>query len=143
MDIRDVIKGLALADVDVFAETRRRLRSEYINVLSTIVGVKEWSQSDDMFLDAMDIKVIQLFERAGRYNPSKPRDTHSSEPTAEELASTKGTVTEVAIAAANGTAKEAGTGAVAAALGGDTRARELQQRPREEQTAADRLRDRT
>lgn len=135
MDIRDVIKGLSASDIDLFADTRRKLRSVYINALSSVVGVGEWSQSDDMFLDAMDIKVIQLFERAGRYNQEKKRETHSGELTAEDLAASSGKVTEAANTAENGNAKEAGTGAVAAALGGDPAA--------VSRTAAERMRERS
>lgn len=70
-DIRDVLKGLDVEDRALYSETRTAMRKAYLNAHSKILTVEKYDASDDQFLDLIDIKIAQLFDRSGHFDNSQ------------------------------------------------------------------------
>lgn len=67
-DIRDVLKGLSIDDRALYTEVRTTMRRAYLYAHSKVLPIEKYEESDDNFLDLIDIKIAQLFDRAGTFN---------------------------------------------------------------------------
>lgn len=65
-DIREVLKALSPEDKTLWSQVRNNMRSVYLNAHNSIVGIAAWDQTDDAFIDLIDIKLALLFDRGGR-----------------------------------------------------------------------------
>lgn len=70
-DIRDVLNALEEKDAHLYRHVRTIMRSDYLNSVHEILGIRNYNQEDDAFLDLIDIKLAILFERAGKFNNAK------------------------------------------------------------------------
>lgn len=71
MDIREILKALAPEDKLLWSQFRTEMRRTYINAHSSTMGAQQWADSDDAFLDLIDIKLATLFDRCGKVNATK------------------------------------------------------------------------
>ena len=67
-DIRDVLKGLSVDDRAIYTEVRTTMRRAYLYAHSKVLPIEQYDAHDDNFLDLIDIKIAQLFDRAGTFN---------------------------------------------------------------------------
>ncbi len=67
-DIRDILKGLSADDRALYTEARTVMRRAYLSAHAKVLPIEQYEQSDDQFLDMIDIKIAQLFDRAGVFN---------------------------------------------------------------------------
>lgn len=87
-DIRDILKGLSVDDRAVYTEVRTTMRRAYLYAHSKILPIEQYNESDDNFLDLLDIKIAQLFDRAGTFNHTEGNlDTASAKTTEEAMQS--------------------------------------------------------
>lgn len=70
-DIREILKALGPEDKTLWQQCRTNMRSVYLNAHNSTVGIAGWRTDDDAFLDLIDIKLVTLFERAGRLESIK------------------------------------------------------------------------
>lgn len=70
-DIRDVLKGLDPDHRAIYTEVRTTMRRAYLYAHSKILPIEKYDENDDQFLDLLDIKIAQLFDRAGTFNHSE------------------------------------------------------------------------
>ena len=70
-DIRDVLKGLSPDDRAIYTEVRTTMRRAYLYAHSKTLPIEKYEQSDDNFLDLIDIKIAQLFDRSGKFDHSE------------------------------------------------------------------------
>lgn len=70
-DIREVLNALEEKDRHLYAYIRTAMRSTYLSAVSDVIGIQQYSQEDDAFMDLIDIKLAILFERAGKFNNAK------------------------------------------------------------------------
>lgn len=70
-DIRDVLKGLSPDDRALYSEVRTVMRRAYLYAHSKVLPISQYEESDDQFLDWLDIKIAQLFDRSGTFNHSE------------------------------------------------------------------------
>src|SRR5229473_3339209 len=66
MDIRQLYKSLSIEDRGVYQSIRTDMRKVYLNAHTNIIGMDKWNSNDDYFLDLVDLKVAELFDRVGR-----------------------------------------------------------------------------
>lgn len=81
-DIRDILKGLDDNSRAVYTEVRTTMRRAYLYAHSKTLPIEHYNEQDDQFLDLIDIKIAQLFDRAGVFNHS---DGHLASDTAKEI----------------------------------------------------------
>lgn len=67
-DIREVLKGLDPDHRAIYTEVRTAMRRAYLYAHSKILPIEQYEEADDYFLDLIDIKIAQLFDRAGTFN---------------------------------------------------------------------------
>lgn len=67
-DIRDILKGLSPEFAAIYAETRTNMRRAYLYAHSKLLPIEQYEIADDAFLDLMDIKIAELFDRSGSFN---------------------------------------------------------------------------
>lgn len=67
-DIRDILKGLDKTHRAVYTEVRTTMRRAYLYAHSKTLPIEDYNEQDDNFLDLLDIKIAQLFDRAGTFN---------------------------------------------------------------------------
>lgn len=72
MDIRALYKSLSPEDRTVYQSIRTDMRKVYLNAHTNIVGMNNWDNSDDAYLDLIDIKLAMLFDRAGHIEGVEP-----------------------------------------------------------------------
>lgn len=70
-DIRDVLKGLSPEFAAIYTEVRTTMRRAYLYAHSKTLPIEQYEEQDDQFLDLIDIKVAQLFDRSGSFDHSK------------------------------------------------------------------------
>lgn len=70
-DIREVIKALDTDDKANWLHHRTEMRRSFIQAHNTTVGIANWTEEDDAFLDLIDIKLALLFDRSGRMDQDK------------------------------------------------------------------------
>ena len=97
MDIREILKALAPEDRELWSQFRTEMRRTYINAHNSTMGTQKWDSSDDAFLDMLDIKLANLFDRCGKVNA--PKDIIGK----EDVAEVEKTIQEVSF---NGSLKE-------------------------------------
>lgn len=66
MDIRALYKSLSPEDRIIYQQIRSDFRKIYLNAHNNIVGMDKWSMDDDYFLDLLDIKIAEMFDRMGK-----------------------------------------------------------------------------
>lgn len=71
MDIREILAAIDDKDKQLWSSCRTQMRKVYIAAHSKIIGVADWSDVDDAFLDLIDIQLAQLFDRSGRLNTTR------------------------------------------------------------------------
>lgn len=67
-DIRDILRGLDETHRAVYIETRTNMRRAYLAAHAAILPISQYDQSDDRFLDFIDLSIAMLFDRAGTFN---------------------------------------------------------------------------
>lgn len=67
-DIREVLKGLSAEDRALYSEVRTQMRRAYLSAHAKLLPIEQYEQSDDAFLDLLDIRIAMLFDRAGVFN---------------------------------------------------------------------------
>lgn len=65
-DIREVLNALDTDDKANWLHHRTEMRRSFIQAHNTTVGIAQWTEEDDAFLDFIDIKLALLFDRSGR-----------------------------------------------------------------------------
>lgn len=70
-DIRDLLKGLTPEFAAIYTEVRTTMRRAYLYAHSKTLPIEEYNEADDQFLDLIDIKIAQLFDRSGSFDHSK------------------------------------------------------------------------
>lgn len=70
-DIRDVLKGLSPEFTAIYTEVRTAMRRAYLYAHSKTLPIEQYNEADDQFLDLIDIKVAQLFDRSGSFDHVK------------------------------------------------------------------------
>lgn len=81
-DIRDVLKGLGIEERAIYTETRTAMRKAYLSAHSKILPIEKYNEQDDQFLDLIDIKIAQLFDRSGKFDNA---DGHIETETAKTI----------------------------------------------------------
>lgn len=71
MDIREILAAIDDKDKQLWSSCRTQMRKVYIAAHSKIIGVADWSDVDDAFLDLIDIQLAQLFDRSGRLDTTR------------------------------------------------------------------------
>lgn len=65
MDIRQLYASLSEADKALYQQIRTEMRKIYLRAHTNIVGMDNWNNHDDAYMDLIDIKLASLFDRAG------------------------------------------------------------------------------
>lgn len=65
-DIRQIINALDPQDRVMWSKMRTDMRRGYLNAHNSTVGINQWDNNDDAFLDLIDIKLALLFDRSGK-----------------------------------------------------------------------------
>ncbi len=72
MDIREVLAAMSEDDVKLWQQHRTEMRRSYMTAHNSALGLAAWDMYDDAFLDLIDIKLVYIFDRAGRIAAHKP-----------------------------------------------------------------------
>lgn len=72
MDIREVLASMNEDDVKLWQQHRTEMRRSYMTAHNSALGLAAWDMYDDAFLDLIDIKLVYIFDRAGRIAAHKP-----------------------------------------------------------------------
>lgn len=70
-DIREVLNALSDEDRVLWTQHRTEMRRSYLTAHNAVLGVHTWTDSDDIFLDYIDIKLALLFDKSGRMDTTK------------------------------------------------------------------------
>lgn len=70
-DIRDILKGLDPEHRAIYTECRTTMRRAYLSALAKVLPIEQYNGDDDYFLDLIDIKIAQMFDRAGFFDHSE------------------------------------------------------------------------
>jgi hypothetical protein len=65
-DIRTVLNALDAEDKRLWTQHRTEMRRSYLTAHNSVLGVHSWDDTDDQFLDYIDIKLALLFDKSGR-----------------------------------------------------------------------------
>jgi hypothetical protein len=65
-DIREVLNALDAEDKRLWTQHRTEMRRSFITAHNSVLGATNWSESDDTFMDYIDIKLALLFDQSGR-----------------------------------------------------------------------------
>jgi hypothetical protein len=84
-DIREVLKALDTDDKANWLHHRTEMRRSFIQAHNSTVGIAQWTEEDDAFLDMIDIKLALLFDRSGRMLTTKTIVEKSDGDQIEEL----------------------------------------------------------
>ena len=90
MDIRQLYNSLSPEDRAVYQQIRTDLRKVYLNAHTNILGMDNWDNEDDAFIDLIDIKLAMLFDRAGRIEGIKALVDKEEAKTIEEKVDIRG-----------------------------------------------------
>lgn len=71
MDIREILMALSPDDRALWSEHRTTMRRSFLTAHNNTVGMGNWSDKDDAFIDLIDIQLALLFDRAGRFETTK------------------------------------------------------------------------
>lgn len=83
-DIRDVLKGLSAEDRAIYTEVRTQMRRAYLYAHTKTLSIEQFNETDDAFLDLIDIKIAMLFDRAGVFDHSEGSLDNTSAKAVEE-----------------------------------------------------------
>ena len=72
MDIRALYNSLSPENRSLYQQIRTEMRKVYLNAHTDIIGMERWLMEDDAFLDLLDIKLANLFDRMGYVEGVKP-----------------------------------------------------------------------
>lgn len=70
-DIRTILQALDDTDKRKWDEARSIMRRAYLTAHNTVLGIEAWDVNDDALLDWIDIRLVDLFERSGRFTAAK------------------------------------------------------------------------
>lgn len=84
MDIRQLYNSLSEVDKNLYQQIRTDMRRLYLRAHTNIIGMEQWLNSDDAYLDLIDIKLATLFDRAGAIEGVKSPIDKEEEKTIEE-----------------------------------------------------------
>ena len=70
-DIREILAALSDDDRAMYTQHRNEMRRSYMVAHNQTVGMDKWSETDDQFLDYIDIMLALLYDRAGRLTATK------------------------------------------------------------------------
>lgn len=70
-DIRTILQALDDTDKRKWDEARSIMRRAYLTAHNTVLGIEAWDVNDDALLDWIDIRLVDLFERSGRFAAAK------------------------------------------------------------------------
>ncbi len=70
-DIREIYKALSPEDRLMYSQFRTEMRRTYLNAHNSTMGIDRWEDTDDQFVDLIDIKLAVLFDRAGMMNAER------------------------------------------------------------------------
>lgn len=70
-DIRAILESMSLEHRALYSQFRTEMRKVYLSAHNQTVGLADWEQQDDFFMDLIDIKLMLLFDRAGALNSTK------------------------------------------------------------------------
>ncbi len=70
-DIREVLNALDEEDKRLWLLHRTEMRRSYLTAHNAVLGIHTWNNSDDMFMDYIDIKLALLFDQSGRTKNTK------------------------------------------------------------------------
>ena len=70
-DIREILAALSEEDRAMYTQHRNEMRRSYMVSHNQTVGMDKWSETDDQFLDYIDIMLALLYDRAGRLMATK------------------------------------------------------------------------
>ena len=68
--IHDTLATIKEQDQKKFLTVRTAMRRAYLMAIAGTVGIQNYNSTDDTFMDAIDIKVEMLMQRAGIETPS-------------------------------------------------------------------------
>lgn len=71
MDIREVLNALSPEDRAMYTKHRNDMRRNYMIAHNQTIGMDNWNNFDDQFLDYIDITLALLYDRAGRLVATK------------------------------------------------------------------------
>lgn len=71
MDIREVLNALSPEDRAMYIKHRNDMRRNYLLAHNQTIGMDNWNNFDDQFLDYVDITLALLYDRAGRLVATK------------------------------------------------------------------------
>lgn len=72
LDIREIIASLDDDDKKLWKQHRTEMRRSYLTAHQAVRGTHTWTESDDIFMDYIDIKLALLFDESGRTNNDRP-----------------------------------------------------------------------
>lgn len=70
-DIREILAALSDDDRAMYTQHRNEMRRSYLIAHNQTVGMDKWTETDDQFLDYIDIMLALLYDRAGRLTATK------------------------------------------------------------------------
>jgi hypothetical protein len=70
-DVLEILNSMSVDDKALYSESRSAMRRAYLNAHNATVGIGKWENSDDWFLDLIDMKLALLFDKAGLMETSK------------------------------------------------------------------------
>lgn len=70
-DIREILNALSVDDRALWSEHRTIMRRSFLTAHNATVGIGDWTDKDDAFIDLIDIQLALLFDRAGRFETTK------------------------------------------------------------------------
>ena len=70
-DIREILAALSDDDKAMYTQHRNEMRRSYMVAHNETVGMDKWAETDDQFLDYIDIMLAVLYDRAGRLMATK------------------------------------------------------------------------
>lgn len=70
-DIREILAALSDDDRVMYTQHRNEMRRSYMVAHNQTVGMDKWSETDDQFIDYIDIMLAHLYDRAGRLMATK------------------------------------------------------------------------
>ena len=70
-DIREILSALSPDDQALWSQHRTEMRRSYLHAHNMTIGIDSWEAVDDMFMDLIDIRLAQLFDRAGKLEATK------------------------------------------------------------------------
>ena len=71
LDMREILKALSPEDKALWCQHRTEMRKSYLHAHNMTLGIERWEHIDDAFMDLVDIRLAQLFDRSGKLQATK------------------------------------------------------------------------